>query len=195
MTNTESATETDTAAAHAALSSGTATGERADILETLRTHRFFLRHTVEGLTDDQARLAPTASELTLGGLIKHVAATESSWVDFIERGTEAMAMPEGEFDPNSELAREWANEFKLLPDETLADVLARYERVAARTDGLVESLPDLDLSHPLPPAPWFAPGATRSARRVFLHIVAETAQHSGHADIIRETIDGQKTMG
>lgn len=195
MTNTESATETDTAAAAAALSSGTATGERADILETLRTHRFFLRHTVEGLTDDQARLAPTASELTLGGLIKHVAATESSWVDFIERGTEAMAMPEGEFDPNSELAQEWANEFKLLPDETLADVLARYERVAARTDGLVESLPDLDLSHPLPPAPWFAPGATRSARRVFLHIVAETAQHSGHADIIRETIDGQKTMG
>ena len=195
MTNTESATETDTAAAAAALSSGNATGERADILETLRTHRFFLRHTVEGLTDEQARLAPTASELTLGGLIKHVAATESSWVDFIERGTEAMAMPEGEFDPNSELAQEWANEFKLLPDETLADILARYERVAARTDALVESLPDLDLSHPLPPAPWFAPGATRSARRVFLHIVAETAQHSGHADIIRETIDGQKTMG
>jgi uncharacterized protein DUF664 len=195
MTNTESAAETDTAAAYAALSSGTATGERADILETLRTHRFFLRHTVEGLTDEQARLAPTASELTLGGLIKHVAATESSWADFIERGTEAMAMPEGEFDPNSELAQEWANEFKMLPDETLADILARYERVAARTDALVESLPDLDLSHPLPPAPWFAPGATRSARRVFLHIVAETAQHSGHADIIRETIDGQKTMG
>jgi hypothetical protein len=195
MTNTESATETDTAAAAAALSSGNATGERADILETLRTHRFFLRHTVEGLTDEQARLAPTASELTLGGLIKHVAATESSWVDFIERGTEAMAMPEGEFDPNSELAQEWANEFKMLPHETLADVLARYEGVAARTDALVESIPDLDLSHPLPPAPWFAPGATRSARRVFLHIVAETAQHSGHADIIRETIDGQKTMG
>ena len=187
-------TTSDTASAAASLT-GSASGERADILETLRTHRYFLRHTVEGLSDEQARLSPTASELTLGGLIKHVAATESSWVDFIERGTEAMAMPEGEFDPNSELAQEWANEFKLLPDETLADILARYERVAARTDALVESLPDLDLSHPLPPAPWFAPGATRSARRVFLHIVAETAQHSGHADIIRETIDGQKTMG
>jgi len=194
MTNTESAT--DPAAAAASFSAGQGgTGERADILETLRTHRYFLRHTVEGLSDEQARLSPTASELTLGGLIKHVAATESSWVDFIERGTEAMAMPEGEFDPNSELAQEWANEFKMLPHETLADVLARYEGVAARTDALVESLPDLDLSHPLPPAPWFAPGATRSARRVFLHIVAETAQHSGHADIIRETIDGQKTMG
>jgi hypothetical protein len=44
-------------------------------------------------------------------------------------------------------------------------------------------------------APWFPPGATRSARRVFMHIIAETAQHSGHADILRETLDGQKTMG
>lgn len=193
MTNTESATETDTAAAHAALSSGTTTGERADILETLRTHRFFLRHTVEGLTDEQARLTPTASELSLGGLIKHVASTESGWADFIEKGPAAMPSVEGEIDP--ELAEQWAAEFRLLPDESLADVLARYEQVAARTDALVESLPDLDLAHPLPPAPWFAPGATRSARRVFLHIVAETAQHSGHADIIRETIDGQKTMG
>jgi hypothetical protein len=196
MTNTESATETDTAAAYAALSSGTATGERADILETLRTHRFFLRHTVEGLTDEQARLTPTASELSLGGLIKHVSSTESSWADFIEQGPSAMPSVEGDYaDMDPALVEQWANEFKLLPDQTLADVLAEYERVAARTDALVESLPDLDASHPLPPAPWFAPGATRSARRVFLHIVAETAQHSGHADIIRETIDGQKTMG
>ena len=93
------------------------------------------------------------------------------------------------------MAQAYANEFRLLADETLADVLAAYEKVAARTDALVQSLSDLDLSHPLPPAPWFAPGARRSARRVFLHIVAETAQHAGHADIIRETIDGQKTMG
>ncbi len=196
MTNTESTNaDTDTAAAYAALSSTTATGERADILESLRTARFFLRHTVEGLTDEQARLTPTASELSLGGLIKHVASTEAGWADFVERGTEAMPAVEGEIDPESDLAREWANEFRMLPDETLADVLARYERIAARTDALVESLPDLGVSHPLPPAPWFAPGATRSARRVFVHIVAETAQHSGHADIIRETIDGQKTMG
>ncbi len=128
-------------------------------------------------------------------LIKHVAYAEAGWVDFVERGTEAMPAVEGEIDPDSELAKRWANEFRMLPDETLADVLAEYERVAARTDALVESLPDLGVSHPLPPAPWFAPGATRSARRVFVHIVAETAQHSGHADIIRETIDGQKTMG
>ena len=57
------------------------------------------------------------------------------------------------------------------------------------------SAPDLDVSHPLPAAPWFEPGARWSLRRVLLHIIAETAQHAGHADIIRETLDGAKTMG
>jgi hypothetical protein len=186
-------TTSETAAASASFSAGQGTsGERADILETLRTHRYFLRHTVDGLTDEQARLSPTASELTVGGLIKHVSAIEAGWADFAERGAEAMPSIEGEISP--EVLEKFQNEFRLLPDETLADVLAAYEKVAARTDALVESL-DLDTAYPLPPAPWFAPGATRSVRRVFLHIVAETAQHSGHADIIRETIDGQKTMG
>jgi hypothetical protein len=89
----------------------------------------------------------------------------------------------------------WAEEFRLGPDETLEGVLAHYEEVARRTDELVRTLPGLDASHPLPEAPWFQPGAVRSARRVFLHIVAETAQHAGHADILRESLDGQKTMG
>ena len=89
----------------------------------------------------------------------------------------------------------WADQFKLLPDETLAGVLAGYAEVARRTDELVTSLSDLNLSHPLPNAPWFPPGERRSARRVFLHIIAETAQHAGHADIIRESLDGAKSMG
>ena len=83
----------------------------------------------------------------------------------------------------------------MLPGETLEGLLADYERVAARTDELVRTLPDLNLSHALPSAPWFEPGARWSARRVFVHIVAETAQHAGHADILRETLDGQKSMG
>ena len=66
---------------------------------------------------------------------------------------------------------------------------------ANRTDALVGTLPSLDDGHPLPEAPWFEPGARWSARRALLHIVAETAQHAGHADIVRESIDGQKTMG
>jgi hypothetical protein len=79
--------------------------------------------------------------------------------------------------------------------ETLAGLLDSYEQVARQTDELVASLPDLGASQPLPDAPWFERGARWSARRVLLHIIAETAQHAGHADIIRESLDGGKTMG
>ena len=89
---------------------------------------------------------------------------------------------------------DWAEGHRLLPGETLEGALAEYEEVAARTDELVRTL-DLDTSFPLPEAPWFPPGAQRSVRRTFLHIAAETAQHAGHADILRESLDGQKTMG
>ena len=168
----------------------TLTAERADLLETLAVHRSFLRHTVQGLTDDQARQRTTTSELTLGGLIKHVATVEESWARFVVEGPAAMAAPTDEAGYEA-----WANGHRLLPDETLGGVLARYAEIAARTDDRVRTLPDLDASPPLPEAPWFEPGARRSARRSFLHIVAETAQHAGHADIIRESLDGQKTMG
>ena len=170
------------------------TGERADILETLTVHRQFLRHTVQGLTDDQARQRTTASELTLGGLIKHVAEVEKGWADFVVNGPESMGGDTDWSEPTPEQIEQYRAGFQLLPDETLDGVLARYEEVARRTDELVGTV-DLDLSHPLPEAPWFPQGARRSARRAFLHIVAETAQHAGHADIIRESLDGQKTMG
>ncbi|MGH3976835.1 MAG: DUF664 domain-containing protein, partial [Pseudonocardiaceae bacterium] len=52
-----------------------------------------------------------------------------------------------------------------------------------------------DASHPRPEAPWFEAGARWSARRALMNIVAETTQHSGHADIIREALDGAKSMG
>jgi len=170
------------------------TGERADILDALVMQRQFLRHTVQGLTDDQARQRTTVSELTLGGLIKHVAETESSWADFILNGPAAMGGGADWSEPTPELIESYKAGFQLLPHETLEGVLARYDEIARRTDELVATV-DLDLTHPLPEAPWFPKGATRSARRVFLHIVAETAQHAGHADIIRESLDGQKTMG
>jgi hypothetical protein len=83
----------------------------------------------------------------------------------------------------------------MLPGDTLAGLLAEYEAVATQTDELLATLPDLDAAHPLPEAPWYESGASWSARRVLLHIMAETSQHAGHADIIREAIDGAKTMG
>ena len=167
-------------------------GERADILAGLASARHFLRFTARDLTDEQARQRTTASELCVGGLIKHVAATEQGWVDFILDGPSAMSDFSAMTD--EDVAR-WTAGFRLLPDETLAGVLADYDKVAQRTDELVASLPDLDVAHPLPSAPWFPPGETRSARRVFLHIIAETAQHAGHAEIIRESLDGAKSMG
>jgi uncharacterized damage-inducible protein DinB len=65
--------------------------ERADILETLQTQRDFLRYTVRDLSDEQASRRTTASELCLGGLIKHVAAVEAGWARFVLEGPAAMA--------------------------------------------------------------------------------------------------------
>jgi uncharacterized damage-inducible protein DinB len=163
----------------------TMTGERADLLRALRKQRGFLRFTVRDLTDEQAARCTTVSALCLGGLIKHVAGVEATWMRFAVGGAEAM---------QSE-AVDWEGQFRMLDGETLAGHLKLYDEVAAKTDELVATLPDLDESHPLPEAPWFEPGASWSVRQVLLHIVAETAQHSGHADILRETLDGSKTMG
>jgi uncharacterized damage-inducible protein DinB len=167
----------------------TQTGERADLLASLAKQRHFLRYTVRGLTDEQAAQRTTDSELCLGGLIKHVAIVEHQWARFIAEGAPAMS----NFD-DADMA-DWANAFRMLPGETLAGVLGKYEQVAQETTDLVTSLPDLDAAHPLPEAPWFERGAKWSARRVLLHILAETAQHAGHADIIRESLDGAKSMG
>ena len=163
--------------------------ERADLLQTLDTHRGFLRFTAQGISDEDARRRTTVSALTIGGLIKHVTRGEEQWADFAVRGPEAI----GNFDPASIEAH--ASTFEMGADETLAGLLQRYEEVARRTDDLVRTSSSLDASYPLPEAPWFEPGARWSARRALLHIIAETAQHAGHADIIREALDGQKTMG
>ncbi|OZV80948.1 hypothetical protein CA850_12360 [Micromonospora echinospora] len=160
------------------------TGERADLLQSLALHRGFLRHTVQGLTDEQAARRTTVSELCLGGLIKHVAGVEERWLRFVIEGPAAMHA-----DPDS-----WTDQFRMSAGETLTGLLDRYADVAQRTDELVATL-DLDVTRPLPSAPWFPPGARWSVRRVLLHVIAETAQHAGHADIIREALDGQRTMG
>ena len=173
------------------------TTERDDILDLLHKHRELFRFTVQGLTDEQAASTPTVSALSLGGLIKHVTAVEKNWADFVVNGPAEQ--------PDVDWASiDWSNPppevqvyqdgFRVVGDETLASLLAAYDDVASATDELVRTV-DLDARQPLPEAPWFEAGASWSARRAFTHIVAETAQHAGHADILRETIDGQKSMG
>ncbi|MCU8595671.1 DinB family protein [Streptomyces sp. A13(2022)] len=183
---------TDAQAVPAAQAAPAVTGERADLLEALAKQRHFLRFPTRDLTDEQAGLRTTAGELCLGGLIKHVTSVERGWAEFIRTGPSAMP------DFTAMTEADWAcraDDFRMLPGETLAGVLAAYAEVAGRTDELVATLPDLDAAWPLPKAPWFEAGAEWSARRVLLHIVAETAQHAGHADILRESLDGARSMG
>lgn len=170
----------------------TVTGERADLLAALAHARHFLRFTARDITEEQARRRTTVSELTLGGLIKHVTAVEQNWQKFILHGPSTA--PDFTNLSQEDYAN-WANGFRLLDGETLAAALAEYEEAAKHTDELIATLPDLDASHELPPAPWNPPGERWSARRTLLHIANETAQHAGHADIIRESLDGQKSMG
>ncbi|MBO2450936.1 DinB family protein [Actinomadura barringtoniae] len=165
------------------------TGERADLLENLRTRREFLRGTVRGVSDEDAARRTTVSELCLGGLIKHVASTEKGWVDFIVDGPSTT--PDYS-DPK--VQEEYAKGFRMQPGETVEGILAEYEKVAARTDELVATLPDLNAGHTVPAAPWKAEHFW-TARATLLHIITETAHHCGHADIIREALDGAKTMG
>src|SRR3954447_5450765 len=93
----------------------TLTGERADLVQTLDRHRGFLRYTVRGLTDEQATQRTTASELTLAGLLKHVAHTEEKWANFAERGAVA-------FDAGNWSVEAWRAEWSLQDGETLAGV-------------------------------------------------------------------------
>ncbi|MFD4116446.1 DinB family protein [Streptomyces niveus] len=185
-------------------SSSSLDAERTDLLAALTTARSTLINTVRGLTDDQLGETPTVSALSLGGLIKHVASTERAWLRFVVEGPSAMsfALPDGVTwaDFMAGTASEypqWAidreNDFRMQPGDTLAGILARYEEIAAQTEKIVAEVPDLSATHPLPEAPWNEPGAVRSVRAVLIHLVQETAQHTGHADILRESIDGQKS--
>lgn len=178
--------------------------ERTDLLAALAGARSALLNTVSGLSDEQAGQQPTVSELCLGGLIKHVASIEEGWLRFVVEGPAAMPhdLPDGVTweDLATGTAREyprWAidhqNDFRMLPGETLAGIVARYEDVAVRSAETIASVPDLSATHPLPEAPWHEPGAVRSVRGVLMHVIAETAQHAGHADILREALDGRKS--
>jgi len=153
--------------------------EREGLLAFLRQQRYVLELTAYGLTDEQARLAPNRSPLSVGGLIKHVARTESGWVDII------LQQPGGEAD-------DYVDGFTLRPDETLAGVLDHYHQVAARTEEVLAGIADLGQPVPVPEGvPWYPQDVDAwSVRWVLLHLIQETARHAGHADIVREAVDG-----
>ncbi|MEU7315560.1 DinB family protein [Streptomyces sp. NPDC007083] len=154
--------------------------ERGALLAFLEAQRGGIRRAVHGLTEEQARSTPAASELSVAGVLKHVTVTEASWLRTF-RG----------IDVAEEVKRaEWETSFRPGEDETVEVLLAGSERVAAETERAVGGLGSLDETFAVPPAPWDK-GGDFSWRWGLLHLIEEYARHAGHADIIRETLDGK----
>ena len=156
--------------------------ERDALLAFLAQQRDGLRFAVHGLTDEQAAAKPSASALSLAGLIKHVARVERYWI------VEILAQR-----PVPELHdQDYEAGFRLDPGETVASLLDAYAAVAAETEAIVRKIDDLGQPVPVPrDGPWFPRDVEAwSARWVLLHVIEETARHAGHADIIRESLDG-----
>jgi uncharacterized damage-inducible protein DinB len=159
-----------------------ATDERTDIVRMLAEQRDIVLISVRGLDDAQAAARSTVSDLTLGGIVKHLAKGHRTWTHIM---TGQPGTTDGMWD---------TGQYYLAEGDTLAGLLAEYAAAARATEEAVLSLPDLDRTVPLPEAPW-APGVVDrwSRRRILLQLLRETAQHAGHADIIRESLDGANT--
>lgn len=150
--------------------------EREQLLAFLVQQRDGIRNAAYGMTDEQARLTPTAGTLSIGGLVKHSAAVERSWV-----GTVVQQPADSDYE----------TQFILGPDETIAGALADYAEASEATDRMIRET-SLDQPVPVPKGvPWIPDDLDAwSVRWVLLHLIEETARHAGHADIVRESIDG-----
>ncbi len=161
---------------------GPVSDEREGLLAFLAQQRYTLRLTAYGLSDEGASASPSVSELTVGGLIKHVCAGEQQWMEIAQGRYEGAGGGDDDYLAN----------FRLQPGESLASVLDRYAEVAARTEAIVAGIEDLGQPVPVPQGvPWFPDDVEAwSVRWVLLHLIEETARHNGHADIVRESVDG-----
>ena len=146
-------------------------GGHADDRELLLEWLGFLRgavlRKVEGLNDAQARWRPEGRLIALLGIVNHLTHVEWRWIDGEMLGQE-VSRSEEEFSPGPELS--------------LEDALAAYRSRADRTDAAVRALPSLR-------QPCRAGDGT-DLRWVLLHLINETGRHAGHADAVRELLDG-----
>ncbi|MFE9633157.1 DinB family protein [Streptomyces sp. NPDC006463] len=159
--------------------------ERGTLLSFVESQRTALRESLLGLTEEQAASRPSASELSLSGLVKHAAEVELNWLRMAQQKPNERYQGE----------RNWEEGFRLIEGESIPSVLAFWEDVARQTADFVTGVPSLDQVFPLPPAPWFPKDAKVSVRWMLLHLVEEFARHAGHADVVRESLDGTKAMG
>jgi hypothetical protein len=162
--------------------------ERSALREYLAFHQNAFFAVAYGLTDEQARSRPTVSELSIGGLVKHVTGMQHTWMARVAAAPGAPPRDPRTFD---EIAKDFADQHVMRPDETLDGLLDALRVENATSLRLVETA-DLDAEVPVPrDIPWFPKNLEAwSVRWVILHVINELARHSGHADIIRESIDG-----
>ncbi|MFD7625447.1 DinB family protein [Streptomyces sp. NPDC059851] len=155
--------------------------ELGALLSYLDSQRAALRRAVFGLTEEQAASRPSASGLTLSGLLKHAAEVELTWLRWAQQ------------QPNERQRTEetWGDSFRLVGEETVAQILAFWDGVSAELEEFLREVPGLDHTFPLPELPWLPKDTDVSMRWLLLHLVEEHARHAGHADIIRESLDGK----
>lgn len=150
-------------------------------LEALRASAF-------GLTEEQARLTPTRSALSIGGILKHTSYVIRPPQEYEEPVPEGGAISEDAY-------AQFLDTFALREDETLAGTLKVFdEHRAAVVEWIRSSAPDAE--QVVPPAPWYGVMESSPARMrySFVHFIEELARHAGHADIIREQIDGATSL-
>ena len=162
--------------------------ERAGLKEYVAAQQYAFHAIVFGLTDEQARSTPSVSAMSLGGLIKHVTNCQQGWM---ERVAAAPELSDRDKRPMAEQEAGYQDEFVMREDETLAGILADFDKQNAETIRLIETA-DLGTPVPVPPGvPWFPQDISAwSVRWVIFHLIEELARHAGQGDIIRETIDG-----
>jgi len=151
------------------------TDERDGLLVFLGQQRQALRAAVVGLSDEQARAQPAAGSLCLGGLLKHASRGERRWV---VAGIAGRPLP-GLWPP-----ADWSADFRMDDGETVAGLLAHYAETEQMTGRIVGEITDMGQPSAI--------NAEQSVRWVLLTLIQETARHAGHADMLRETLDGKQ---
>jgi hypothetical protein len=147
----------------------------------LDLQRAALVRKVQDVSEADARRAPTVSSLTLLGLVKHAASWERRWVQVVFAGLRLPdEWPEHRMDPGHD-------DFLLDDSDTVEGCIRRYQHEISLSRSIAASS---DLSSPCA-RPEFA---HLNLRWVLLHLIEETARHAGHADIIRESLDGSRGL-
>ena len=149
--------------------------ERELLNEYLEWYRSAILRKIEGASDETVRARIVPSQTTLLGIVKHLAWIEIWWFQMVFAGRQ-VDLPTSDEDPDGD--------WRIEPRETAEQIIAFYREACAESRAIVAGTEDLD-------AESVRAGKKYNLRRILIHMIEETARHTGHADILRELIDGQ----